>query len=153
VDGSHTIENLPESRIKIPIGLRVNYFLGDRYIVRTFYRYYIDDWGLKAHTAEVEVPIKITPFFSLSPFYRYYQQTAVKYFAPYQQHNLSETYYTSDFDLSELNSSMLGMGLRYAPPGGLLGKSKFNSLEVRYGHYDRSTGLISNIISVALKYK
>jgi hypothetical protein len=30
--------------------------------------------------------VKISPFVSVSPFYRYYSQTAAKYFAPYQQH-------------------------------------------------------------------
>jgi hypothetical protein len=152
-DGSHTVENLPDTRFKIPLGLRVNYFLGDRYILRTFYRYYKDDWGLAAHTLEVETPIKITPFFSVSPFYRYYKQEGVKYFAPYQQHELNETYYTSDYDLSTLNSSMVGMGLRYAPPGGIFGATKFNAMELRYGHYDRSTGLTSNIITLLIKYK
>src|SRR5207342_2358392 len=69
-------EHLPSSRFKIPLGFRANYFLGDRIIFRTYYRYYHDDWGLNAHTAEIETPIKITPFFSISPFYRYYTQTA-----------------------------------------------------------------------------
>jgi len=152
-DGSHRVENLPDTRIKIPVGLRVNYFMGDRFIVRTFYRYYTDDWGLSAHTLELETPIKITPFFSVSPFYRYYKQEGVKYFAPYQKHGLNETFYTSDYDLSGLNSNMYGMGLRYAPPGGILGASKFNAMELRYGHYERSTGLTSNIITLLIKYK
>lgn len=152
-DGSHEVENLPDSRVKIPIGLRANYFLGDRFIIRSFYRYYIDNWGLKAHTLEVETPIKITPFFSVSPFYRYYKQSAVKYFAPYQQHSLSESFYTSDYDLSDLNSTMFGMGIRYAPPGGVLGQSKFNAVEVRYGHYNRSTALTSDIATLLLKFK
>jgi hypothetical protein len=152
-DGTHKVENLPDTRFKIPVGVRVNYFLGDRYILRTFYRYYKDDWGLAAHTIELETPVKITPFFSVSPFYRYYKQEGVRYFAPKGQHELNETYYTSDYDLSQLNSSMVGMGLRYSPPGGIAGASRFNAMELRYGHYDRSTGLTSNIITLLLKLK
>jgi hypothetical protein len=152
-DGSHKVENLPGTRFKIPIGIRANYFMGDRFIFRTFYRYYQDSWELSAHTAELETTVKITPFFSVSPFYRYYTQKGVKYFAGYEQHDLAEEFYTSDYDLSTLTSNMLGLGLRYAPPGGLMGVTKLNAAEIRYGHYDRSTGLNSNIISLMLKLK
>jgi hypothetical protein len=61
-DGSELTETLPGTRMKIPIGLRANYFLGDRFIIRSFYRYYQDNWGLKAHTIDMELPVKITPF-------------------------------------------------------------------------------------------
>ena len=152
-DGSHKAENLPDTRFKLPLGLRLNYFLGDRFIFRAYYRYYADTWALKAHTAELEVPIKMNPFFSFSPFVRYYTQQGVKYFNTYEQHNLSETFYTSDYDLSTLTSTLVGLGMRYAPPGGIVGISKFNALELRYGHYDRSTGLTSDIITVLAKLK
>ncbi|MFX8362484.1 DUF3570 domain-containing protein, partial [Acinetobacter baumannii] len=91
------VENLPSSRTKLPIGIRLNYFAGDKLIFRTFYRYYVDDWGLTAQTASIEMPYKITPFFSISPFYRYYTQTAVKYFAGYGLHAPNDTYYTSNY--------------------------------------------------------
>jgi hypothetical protein len=152
-DNSHKEERLPATRFKLPLGLRANYFAGDRFIVRTYYRYYKDSWGLESHTAEIETPIKITPFFSVSPFYRYYNQKSVKYFASYGQHDVTEQFYTSDFDLSTLTSNMVGMGIRYAPPGGVMNISKFNAFELRYGHYDRSTGLTSNIITLLAKLK
>lgn len=152
-DGSHQVENLPDTRVKLPLGIRLNYFLGDRFIFRAYYRYYADTWALKAHTAELEVPVKITPFLSVSPFVRYYDQQGVKYFRKYQQHSLGQTFYTSDYDLSTLTSTMVGLGVRYAPPGGLLGISKFNALELRYGHYERSTGLTSDIITILAKFK
>lgn len=152
-DNSHTVENLPDTRFKVPLGVRLNYFLGDRFIFRVYYRYYADTWDLKAHTAELEIPVKITPFLSVSPFVRYYNQQGVKYFAKYKQHSLNETFYTSDYDLSTLTSTMVGLGMRYAPPGGIMGISKFNALELRYGHYDRSTGLTADIITILAKFK
>jgi Protein of unknown function (DUF3570) len=152
-DGSHKVENLPSTRYKLPLGIRFNYFAGDRFIFRTYYRYYIDTWGLSAHTAELEVPVKIAPFFSLSPFYRYVNQQGMRYFSGYQKHSLQEAYYSSDYDLSTLTSQMTGMGFRYSPPGGVLNQSKLNALELRYGHYHRSTGLHSDIITMLLKFK
>ena len=152
-DGSERVENLPDSRYKLPIGLRFNYFLDDHFIIRTFYRYYMDNWGIRAHTAEIEVPIKFTSFVSLSPFYRYNNQIGTRYFAPYGQHNAADIYYTSDYDLSTLHSDFVGANLRLSPPKGVFGWQRLNSLELRYGHYMRSTGLNSDIVTLALKFK
>ena len=38
-DGTVHQENLPDSRFKIPLGFRASYFLGDKFIIRTYYRY------------------------------------------------------------------------------------------------------------------
>jgi hypothetical protein len=152
-DGSVHQEKLPDSRLKIPVGLRASYFWGDNIIIRAYYRYYKDDWGISSHTANIEVPVKITPFFSVSPFYRYYTQTAVKYFAPYQQHTALDQYYTSNYDLSTFNSSFVGAGLRLAPPKGVFGAQHFNMIEVRYGHYTKNIAMNANIVSMNLRFK
>jgi len=152
-DGSMRAETLPDKRYKLPIGLRMNYFLDDRFVIRTFYRYYMDNWGIRAHTAELEIPVKINSFFSISPFYRYNNQVGTKYFAPYSQHSPSDQYFTSDYDLSTLTSDFYGAGIRFAPPKGVFGWQRLNMLELRYGHYSRSTSLVSNIVSLNLKFK
>lgn len=152
-DGSHKVENLPDSRIKVPLGMRLNYFAGDRFIIRSYYRYYRDSWGMNAHTMELETTVKITPFFSVTPFYRYYTQHGVRYFERFKEHSVSEEFYTSDYDLSTFTSNMLGGGIRFAPPGGLFGLKRFNTLELRYGHYERSTGLNADIITLFAKFK
>ncbi|HEY4062947.1 MAG TPA: DUF3570 domain-containing protein [Puia sp.] len=150
-DGTDSIEKLPSNRFKLPLGLRLNYFLGDRFILRSYYRYYTDSWGLHSHTAGLEVPVKITPFFSISPFYRYYTQTAVKYFAPYEQHTKTDGHFTSNYSLSAFSSSFFGTGLRIAPPKGILGG--LSTMEIRYGHYTQTTDLVSDIISLNLSFK
>ncbi|WEK17764.1 MAG: DUF3570 domain-containing protein [Candidatus Pedobacter colombiensis] len=152
-DGSLRAETLPDQRYKLPIAARVNYFATDQIIIRSYYRYYIDNWGIRAHTAELEVPVKLTSFISISPFYRYNKQTGTRYFAPYGQHAPSAEYFTSDYDLSALNSNFYGAGIRLAPPHGVFGWQHLNMLELRYGHYNRSTGLVSNIITLNLKVK
>ena len=152
-DNSVHTENLPDTRMKIPLGFRANYFIGDKVILRSFYRYYHDDWGLTAHTLEVETPVKVTPFFSITPFYRYYKQTAVDYFAPYKTHTSADQYYTSNYDLSAFNSNFYGAGIRLTPPKGVFGIQRLSMLELRYGHYTRTNGLKSDIISMNLKFK
>ncbi|MDB5242672.1 MAG: hypothetical protein JWP57_3297 [Spirosoma sp.] len=152
-DGSETVERLPGSRLKLPIGFRLHYFLGDHVVLRTFYRYYIDDWGMQAHTINVETPVKLSSFASISPFYRYSHQTAVRYFAAYGQHAPTDRYYTSDYDISGFNSQFVGAGLRLAPPGGVLGVGHWQSAELRYGHYVRTTGMVANSLTLLVKLK
>jgi hypothetical protein len=152
-NNAETNEKLPSSRFKIPVGLRLNYFLGDKFVIRSYYRYYHDDWGLAAHTFNIELPVKISPFISVSPFYRYYTQNGVKYYAGYKSHLATEQFYTTDDDLSKFNSNSEGVGLRFAQPGGVLGFKRLNTLDLRYAHYNRNDGLNSNIITLALKFK
>ncbi|MEP7170608.1 MAG: DUF3570 domain-containing protein, partial [Bacteroidota bacterium] len=149
------VEKLPDTRLKIAAALRANYFLDDRFIIRAFYRFYHDDWGNDAHTASIEIPLKLSSFFSLIPFYRFNSQSGITYFAPIYIHNTGETYYTSDYDLSPFSSHFLGIGFRTVPPEGVFGIHHFSALEVRYGHYIRNsgTGLFADAITLALKFK
>lgn len=151
-NGKDSIENLPSQRFKLPIGLRLNYFLGDNIIIRSYYRFYMDSWGLQSHTANIEVPVKITPFFSISPFYRYYIQTAAKYFAAYEVHSPQGQYFTSNYALAAFSSQSFGVGFRVAPPKGVFIKS-LKMLEIRYSHYTQTTNLNADMISLNLKFK
>jgi len=152
-DNSEKVENLPGNRLKLPFALRASYFLDDRFILRLFYRYYTDDWGINGHTASLEIPIKLNPFVSLSPFYRFYVQNAANYFAPYGMHIPTEEFYTSDYDLSQFHSHFFGTGIRFMPEKGVFKIRQFTMLELRYGHYIRNTGLHSDIISLNARFK
>lgn len=152
-NGKDTIERLPSSRFKLPIGLRLNYFLGDNIIIRTYYRYYADNWGIRSNTVGVEVPYKVTPFFSISPFYRYYDQSASKYFAPYETHDPTEQYFSSNYEYAKFKSGFYGVGFRMAPPNGVFGWQGLHEMEIRYGHYTQTTDLVSNVISINLGFK
>lgn len=146
-------EFLPSDRVKLPIGARLNYFLGDHIVLRSFARYYKDNWDINSQTAELETSIKLSSFASISPFYRYYQQTQSKYFAAKGIHTTAQEFYSSDYDLSKFTSNYFGAGVRFAPPEGVLGVSRLSTIELRYGHYNRSNGLNSNIISMNLRFK
>ena len=158
--GTAKTEVLPRLRNKYPVGLRLTYYVTDLVQLRGFYRFYNDNFGIRAHTFELEAPVKVSPFFTLYPFYRYHTQTAATYFAPYLAHSVSDEYYTSDYDLSAFTAQKLGLGFRYAPLYGL-GRfktpfhdrvAKFKSIDLRYGHYWQTTGLTANIVSVDLGF-
>jgi len=78
------IELLPDSRFKIALGGRLNWYINESVTIRSFYRYYTDNWDIKSHTAQLEVPVKISNKFTVYPSYRFYNQTAAKYFRPHQ---------------------------------------------------------------------
>ena len=151
--GKDTLEKLPSTRFKLPLGFRLNYFLGDNIIIRSYYRYYLDNWGIRSNTVGLEIPYKITPFFSISPFYRYYDQSASKYFAPYETHSPNDPYYTSNYEYSKFQSGFYGVGFRIAPPKGVFGWQGLHEMEIRYGHYTQTTDLVSDVVSLSLGFK
>lgn len=148
------IERLPNSRFKIPVGMRFNYYINEVFVFKSYYRYYTDNWGVNSHTAEIELPIKITNKFTLYPSYRYYTQTQADYFAPFEENLATQDYYTSDYDLSAFNSNQYSFGIRYTDIFTKMHVWKFNlkQVDLKYSHYDRSTGLKSDIISLGFKY-
>ena len=148
------IERLPDTRFKTPIGFRFNYFINEIVTLRTYYRYYFDDWGINSHTASIEIPIKIGGKFTLYPSYRYYNQTAANYFAPYNEHLSTEEFYTSDYDLSKFDANQYGLGISYTD---IFTKAKvwkfgLKNIDLKYHQYDRSNGLNAWIISGAIKF-
>jgi hypothetical protein len=150
-DNSVHQEALPDKRFKIPLGVRANYFLGDKVILRAYYRYYTDDWGLKSNTFSLETPVKISPFVSVSPFYRYYSQTRLNILRLIKQHTAFDDFYTvimifqnSAVIFTEQESESVRRTV-------YLGVERLNMLEIRYGHYTKSVGMKSDIISLNLK--
>lgn len=142
-------ERLPDNRLKIPVGLRLNYFAGNNVIFRFYYRHYWDDWKINGNTASVEVPVKINPNFSVSPFYRFHEQTSAEYFNRYATANPLSDFYTSDYDLSDFKSNNIGVNFHLVPGNW----GVFNSVDLRYSHYKRTDGLAADNITLALKFK
>ena len=147
------VENLPLTRWKFPIATELNAFVSDRVILKTYYRYYIDDFGIQAHTLQLEAPVELNNQLTLSPLIRLYQQKASKYFKEFEEHTLDEKYYTSDHDLSTFNSYKLALGFRYSPANKIARHLFFQELDLHYSYYHRSDQLYSHIISLLLELK
>ena len=155
------VEQLPDKRFRMPASIRVHSFIGDRFILRSFYRYYWDTFGIKAHTFNIEIPYKITNFIAFQPFYRIHFQEGSKYFAPYREHDPNAEYYTSDYDLSSFTSHFIGAGFKYSPAMGiskfkLRAKARksyiFREIQLRAGSYHRSDGMTSMMFSCGFSF-
>lgn len=143
------IERLPNSRLKIPLGIRLNQYINENIVFRFYYRYYYDNWGIQGHTIETELAIKIGQKFTLYPNYRYYKQTDADYFAPYETHLSTEEFYTSDYDLSKYNASQIGLGIKYTDifTKSHIGKFGLKNITLDYNYYNRNIGLKAHIVS------
>ncbi len=148
------VEQLPDSRFKVAVGGRLNAYLNETFVLRTFYRYYYDDWGITSHTASLEVPIKITSKFTLYPSFRFYNQTAADYFNPYQEALSTDEFYTSDYDLSEYSANQFGFGVSYTDifTKTHIWKFGLKSIDLKFYQYDRNTTFSSNIITAGFKF-
>lgn len=148
------VERLPETRLKFAIGGRLNYYINEFLVVRTFYRFYDDDFGITSHTASIELPVKIANKFTIYPSYRFYNQTAASFFAPYNQHLSSDQYYTSDYDLSEFNANQYGLGITYTDifTSFHIWRFGLKSIDLNFNYYKRNTGLTSMLIAGGFKF-
>ncbi|HRK52810.1 MAG TPA: DUF3570 domain-containing protein [Cyclobacteriaceae bacterium] len=150
-DNSKQVERLPDSRLKIPIGIQLNTFIGTCWVLRTHYRYYWDDFGISGHTLNVETPVKISRVITLTPFVRLYNQQGSDFFKPYAEHVISQEFFTSDYDLSKFRSTATGLGFRYAPYSHK-GRNTLKALDLRFTHYERSDGMIANMLTLVVNY-
>jgi hypothetical protein len=112
-DDMLAVENLPNQRYKGALALKLNSFVGGRFILRNTINGYVDNFGIQAIAIENETAIKLKPFLVLLPNFRFYAQNGTKYFAPYMEHQSGEEYYTSDYDLSKFETYNVGIGLKH----------------------------------------
>jgi hypothetical protein len=148
------IERLPDSRFKVAIGGRFNYYLNEVFVLRSYYRYYTDNWGIDSHTASLEVPIKLGDKFTIYPSYRYYTQGAADYFNAANVALSTDEFYTSDYDLSAFNANQFGFGATYTD---IFTKVKIfgygiKSIDIKGSYYDRDTSLSYFMVSGGIKF-
>lgn len=148
------VERLPSQRLKIPLGARLNYYINEYFVLRSYARYYTDDWGIHSSTFQVELPIRFNLSWKLTPIYRYYSQTAADYFGEYNSHLSSQKFYTSDYDLSDFSSHQWGVSLNYRSVLSQLKLFDFGlkSAQLRAQHYSRSDGLSAYIVSTSFRF-
>ncbi|GAA5484572.1 DUF3570 domain-containing protein [Haloferula sargassicola] len=102
------------------------------------YRFYATSDSLEAHTFELRWNQEIIDQVTLSPFFRYYRQTAAEFYHPsltgtaidgHGRNNGVGPHYSSDYRLAALDSLSYGVQLRYEPVEGL-------SFDLQYEIYD-----------------
>jgi Protein of unknown function (DUF3570) len=161
VFGAAVPENLPRTRSSRALNLRAIGDLGSpnapRSALRASYRYFWDNWDIKAHTLEGGYSRYVGQSFLLDGFLRHYRQTKASFYSDNAQ--AQNTYVTRNRQLGTYDGNTLGGKLTYTyrkVPGQY--EIKFNgALEVlryRYSDYTdlRSGSLYSLNASVLQLY-
>ena len=101
-------ERLPSSRTRHAVNAKWVHGFSDDLAVHASYRYYTDDWKIKAHSPEIGLRMNFNEGDSfLMPTVRYHTQTAASF---HQQEFLTtQALMTSDTDLSHFHSFRYGV--------------------------------------------
>jgi hypothetical protein len=82
--------------------------------VQAGYRYFHDSWSINAHTFDVTWNQKVGPHVVISPFFRYYLQSAADfYYVILPDYNNLPSAYSSDYRLSHFDSFACGVNLTW----------------------------------------
>ena len=145
VNGIREFESLPDSRNRYAFSTNWVHGITENSSLHTNYRYYNDDWNLKAHSLKLSYLLETNEededFIEFS--FRGHSQSAVKYFA--SSFKNIEKYMTSDSDLAEFTSTEFGVHYR-----NYLGNSKLLWIDLPEAEW--STGLVYNSRSNGLDY-
>jgi len=147
-DGKVGIETLPELRQKALLGIKLNSFVGGITILKNRIDLYADDFGIRGLALENESSFKLTPFFTLSPSIRIDFQKGSKFFKPFGLHSQNESFFTSDYDLSTMETYQFGLAMRYLALKSLGKATVFNDIKFKYAYYFRSNQLNAHLFSV-----
>ena len=125
------IDQRPDSRDQLAVLLRWNhYFEGLKASLRTSYRFYDDDWEIRAHTGTIEWAQELPYGLTLTPSIRYTTQSAAYFYydpvydstagAPFPPGYFSNPngFYTSDTRLSAFGGITPGLKLAKSFAGG-----------------------------------
>jgi len=143
--GTLSLEMLPTVRRRHAVVAKVAQWLPWNGALKGFYRFYADDWGIKAHTGEVELYQRLSPFSYLRLSYRLHHQTAPSFFStrapPLALHM------TADSDLAEFWAQTIGLKGAFDLP---VRRLKNLHLDVAVERYFRSNDLRVSIYSCGL---
>ena len=115
---SFSQEVYPDTRTSDAASLKFLYHLPYRATLGGQYRYFTDDWGIDAHTAQIGYTHRLFKYFIIDLKYRYYEQNAADFYsdlfiAPSQD---DKDFRARDKELSEFNSNTFSLYLSYERP-------------------------------------
>lgn len=101
VNGTLRPDNRPEKRIKSTFLLRYRHHIRPvKASIHADYRYYQDDWGIKAHTFKLGWYQPLGMGWRLAPLVRYYSQTQADFYFPFLMGGSDREEFSSDYRLS-----------------------------------------------------
>ena len=137
--GERIAESMPRNRIRQDFVGRFAQWLPWDGALKGFYRFYADDWGVRAHALEGQLLQRVHRLVYLRGSYRYYTQTAVSFFTIRDLGN--DRFYTADSDLARFDSQTAGIKAVVELPFLFKGAHA----DAGYERYWRTDGLTVNV--------
>jgi hypothetical protein len=110
---SYQAERYPRTRTGNAIALRGRYHLPYRAALQLEYRYYADDWDIRAHTAELAYTHPLGQRWILDAHYRYHTQDGADFYGDLFPRRDAQNFLARDKELSTMASQTLGFGISY----------------------------------------
>jgi hypothetical protein len=143
-------EVLPGERVRHALVARLAQYLPWDGALHLYYRFYADDWGLVAHSADVELVQRLTRYFYASAFYRFHRQSGVDFFTTLA--DPGSRLRTADSDLAPFDSHTIGGKVAIDVP--LLDRAvRALHFEVGYDRYTRTNDLQADVFTCAIGYR
>jgi hypothetical protein len=100
-------EHRPDSRRRVAlVGRSAHHTEGDS-VIKSSYRFYTDDWGIQAHTVEVEYSQRFDSDWIISPSVRLYLQSAATFYGAL--YAAPQELMSADYRLSKFWSAQAGL--------------------------------------------
>jgi len=145
--GDVALEVLPRSRVRHALVGRIAQWLPWDGAAHAFYRFYVDDWGIRAHTMELELYQRLTRVAYLRLNYRFHNQTGASFYRT--QAPPSFKIATADSDLAALDAQTVGFKLTLDVPVRFAKNVRF---DVGAERYFRSNDLRVSVYSCGLGF-
>ncbi|MSP63836.1 MAG: DUF3570 domain-containing protein, partial [Myxococcales bacterium] len=145
--GGRGPELLPTLRHRHALSARIAQWLPWNGAAHLRYRFYIDDWGILAHTVEAELYQRLAPRAYLRASYRLHAQEGAGFFTTAAPPAMALR--TADSDLDSFVAHTVGIKLAIAIPIGRAGL-RDAQVDLSYERYLRSNSLHASIASCSL---
>ncbi|MBV9948312.1 MAG: DUF3570 domain-containing protein [Myxococcales bacterium] len=142
-------ELLPNQRLRHALVARALQFLPWDGALRLHYRFYADDWGLRAHSLEAQLLQRLSPAVYVGAVYRFHTQTGVDFFTTLA--GAAARLRTADSDLAPFQAHTVGGKVVVDLP--LSEGARALHFELGYERYVRSNDLSMDIVTCATGYR
>ncbi|MCR4305282.1 MAG: DUF3570 domain-containing protein [Gallionella sp.] len=110
-------EKRPDKRDSNALYAQVNHAFTSG-ILYSSYRYFQDDWGIKAHTVDFKYRQPVTEELYVQPNIRMYTQSAADFYRSMLYNGETPTYASADYRMTKMHSFAIGLKLGYKPSSG-----------------------------------
>lgn len=110
-------DHRPDARNRKTVVIKEGHYFDWDGALKTNYRYYLDDWGIRSHTLDFTYDQHLDEGWSLSPRLRYYTQTAADFYG--SSFESPQTFRSADYRLSSFSSILAGLTVAWEVTPGL----------------------------------